>query len=295
MLQVEGSTRRRFGLMLGAFCLLIFGLMVSGLVQRFGQMTGNTVDDPQYEVNLAKAREHAARVREARKVLSALGREGKWDEAVAHAEAKMKESEGFGLNFLYAEALYRAGRYDKAGKEFEVIIAPFDPVSAANRFAIVRKTDEYRRHCEKLLRDTPVSEVPPHIANNTAWACLTAKEGMEDYTKPVELARKAVAGATDETDRWTYLNTLGVALYRAGQDKEAVERLMEAEKINSDVFNWPFLALAHHRLGNKKEAGIWSDRFRKKMDETYATLNYVQNRHELLMFLREIDEAFAAN
>lgn len=300
MLQVETKTRRRFALMLGAFFLLIFGLMLSGLWQRFGPENGAEADRID-ETELARLRENATRVREARKQLADLGKQGKWDEAAALAQVKMQELDGGGLRFAYAEALYRAGHLDKAIKEFDEILDPAESeanspnlsaVAVADRLALVRKIKEYRSHCEGLLKATP-AEVSVLEANNTAWACVTAKEGLEDYTKPVELARKAVAGATEERDRWTYLNTLGVALYRAGQDKEAIERLTEAEKINSDVFNWPFLALAHHRLGNTKEAKTWYNRFHKKLDETYTSVDLAQSRHELLMFLREADETFA--
>ncbi len=293
MLQVEINTRRRFGMMLGVFCLLISGLMLSGLLQRLGQIPGDSADNDRMNgMTLEKAREAAARIRAVKKNLSELAQTGKWDEAVTLIESKMKEIEGMSLSFLYAEALFRAGRFDKAITEYDTILPQFDPVMVADRLAISRNLSQYRRHCEELLKSAP-STVSPREANNIAWACSTAKEGLSDYTKPVELARIAVAGATDKNDRWTYLNTLGLTLYRAGQDKEAIERLMEAETLNSDVFNWPFLALAHHRLGNTKEAITWSDRFRKKLDTTYATQNLMDNRHELLMFLREVEEAFA--
>jgi tetratricopeptide (TPR) repeat protein len=293
MLQVETNTRRRFALMMGAFCLLIFGLMLTGLLQRMGQIPGDSAEEDRVsEMTLAKARETSARLREVRKSLAELGKEGKWEEAITLAESKIKEIEGMGLSSLYAEALFRAGRFDKAITEYETLLPPFDAVTVADRFGMRRNISEYRRHCEELLKGTSL-ETDARTANNTAWACVTAKEGLEDYAKPVELARIAVAGATEDNDRWTYLNTLGVALYRAGQDKEAIERLMEAEKINSDIFNWPFLALSHHRLGNAKEAQTWRDRFHKKMDATYARPDLMQNRHELLMFLRETEEAFS--
>jgi tetratricopeptide (TPR) repeat protein len=291
MLQVDRDARRRFNLMLGAISFLLFSLVLSGLWQRLGE--GNSViDDRVNELTIAKARETSARIREARKALEELGKEGKWDEAVALAAERVKSLDAPALRYLYAEALYRAGSYDKAVNEFEPILSATDPVAVADKLAIRRDYGGYRRHCENLLKQV-TSEIDPLTANNLAWACVTAKEGLSDYTKPVELARLAVAGAERHGERWTYLNTLGVTLYRAGQDKEAIARLMEAEKLNSDTFNWPFLALAHHRLGNSKEANKWYDRLRTKMDTTYATLNLSQSRHELLMFLREIEEAFA--
>jgi WD40 repeat protein/tetratricopeptide (TPR) repeat protein len=82
---------------------------------------------------------------------------------------------------------------------------------------------------------------------------------------PVHLAELALSGAYSESQRPTYLNTLGAALYRAGRFEEAIRRLEEAIQKRAGVSepeDWAFLALAHHRLGHHAQARAWLDRFR---------------------------------
>ena len=55
-----------------------------------------------------------------------------------------------------------------------------------------------------------------------------------------------------------FLNTLGVVQYRAGRNAEAVTSLeasLAAGHGQSDAFDLFFLAMAHHRLGHREEAG----------------------------------------
>jgi tetratricopeptide (TPR) repeat protein len=61
------------------------------------------------------------------------------------------------------------------------------------------------------------------------------------------------------------LNTLGAALYRAGRFDEALRRLGESirgQGGEGKPQDWVFLAMAHHRRGNREEARRWLDRFR---------------------------------
>ena len=57
-------------------------------------------------------------------------------------------------------------------------------------------------------------------------------------------------------------NTLGVALYRAGEWKEAVEALGKSMELSKggDSFDWFFLAMTHWQLGDRNHARTWYDR-----------------------------------
>src|SRR5262249_35618482 len=89
--------------------------------------------------------------------------------------------------------------------------------------------------------------------NNLAWMLATASDPKgRNPARAVELA-KQVTEAAPENAQW--LNTLGVAYYRAGDWKAAVATLEKAI-VRRGVENgddWFFLAMAHWQLGHKDE------------------------------------------
>jgi len=96
--------------------------------------------------------------------------------------------------------------------------------------------------------------------NNLAWKMATGPERGRDAALAVRLAAFSVTLSPDET---TQLNTLGVALYRAGKFAESIETLeksLAAGNGQFDAFDLFFLAMAHHRLGHREEARDCYDR-----------------------------------
>jgi Putative Zn-dependent protease, contains TPR repeats len=100
--------------------------------------------------------------------------------------------------------------------------------------------------------------------NNLAWLLATGPEELRKAPDSLECARRA----TDlEPDNSTFLNTLGVALYRNGQYKEAIavlERSLSANRERAGAYDLLFLALCHHALGKQElarqkfaEAAAW--------------------------------------
>jgi serine/threonine protein kinase/WD40 repeat protein len=90
--------------------------------------------------------------------------------------------------------------------------------------------------------------------NTFAWSLVSAPGSTHDQQRALSLARRAVELAPT---RVIYLNTLGVAQYRAGQDAEAIvtlEKSLAAAKGESDAFDLFFLAMARYRLGRVAEA-----------------------------------------
>jgi tetratricopeptide (TPR) repeat protein len=107
----------------------------------------------------------------------------------------------------------------------------------------------------------------PNAHNNLAWALATVPEpGLRDTAEAVRLGQKAAVLAPKFRN---LRNTLGVAHYYHGDDKEAIAQLEESMRLHKggDGYDWVFLAMAHWRLGHRDEARSWFDRAVKWMDK----------------------------
>jgi WD40 repeat protein len=90
--------------------------------------------------------------------------------------------------------------------------------------------------------------------NNLAWVYLTAPEALRDVKAAVPLAEKAVRLAAGEP---LYRNTLGLAYYRDGRYRDAVDTLrpnLDRQDDNGLPFDLYFLAMSYHRLGETTRA-----------------------------------------
>jgi WD40 repeat protein/Tfp pilus assembly protein PilF len=165
----------------------------------------------------------------------ALERRNRLDEAVADFTAALKARPGDAhLLASRAAAQARRNRLDEAIADIE---------AAVQRGA--NQTDRGR-----LAQDL----------NYLAWTRATGPAPVRDPARALALARRAV-----ELDpgRAYYLNTLGVALYRAGRLAEAVpvlERSLAAGQGAADAHDLFFLAMARHRLGQATRARAAFDR-----------------------------------
>ena len=96
--------------------------------------------------------------------------------------------------------------------------------------------------------------------NELAWL-MASRPGASaaTYRRAAELARGAIAIAPGDTRLW---NTLGVACYRAGDDREAIRALDRSLQIRDggDPYDWLFLALAELRSGDRARARALLDR-----------------------------------
>jgi eukaryotic-like serine/threonine-protein kinase len=161
-----------------------------------------------------------------------------------------------------AKALTRLGRHREALADLEILIpkSPRDPALFDLR-ATVRDALGDREQA-RADREKAGSLLPndSNALNEQAWILATGPIMQRDHERAVALARRAVALAPVEQ---VFLNTLGVALYRTGQDAEAIpilKRSLEAGKGEFDGFDLFFLAMAHHRLDHRAEARDCLDR-----------------------------------
>jgi tetratricopeptide (TPR) repeat protein len=115
-----------------------------------------------------------------------------------------------------------------------------------------------------------------HYCNKYAWELVTGPKSASNPQRALALARRAVALAPKEG---IFLNTLGVAQYRAGQFAEAVatlEKNLAASRGQLAAFDLFFQAMAHHRLGHRDKARAGFDRAvfwlseQKGLSEQYA-------------------------
>jgi WD40 repeat protein/tetratricopeptide (TPR) repeat protein len=157
----------------------------------------------------------------------------------------------------------------------------------------------YRATCAGL-RERFGRSADLYNANTLAWICVLAPGGTDDPAWPIRLAEERV-GTDPKGAGWTdaQLNTLGVALYRAGKYPEAVARLdqaVQASRGEGMVQDRLFLAMAHYRLGHTDEARKWLKKAADELDRlgiasdsaTAAALPWT-TRLEYQLFRREAD------
>jgi superkiller protein 3 len=113
----------------------------------------------------------------------------------------------------------------------------------------------------------------PPALNEFAWFLATSSN-VEDRNpaRAVVLARKAVELAPKEA---SYYNTLGVAQYRAGDEKAALAALHRSMELTGggDAADWLFLAMAHHKLGDREEARKWYDKAAAELEKNGQRLS----------------------
>jgi WD40 repeat protein/serine/threonine protein kinase len=101
--------------------------------------------------------------------------------------------------------------------------------------------------------------------NQASWDVVRRPDaGAEAIRQALRLAE---AACRLEPNQGYYLNTLGVAQYRAGQYEEALATLTRSEPLNaaaetSHPADLAFLAMAHYQLGHKAQAQATLERLR---------------------------------
>ncbi len=166
------------------------------------------------------------------------------------------------VRYNRAEIDFRLGKFQRAQADLDLLIQryPQDP----NLYALRAQVHDRLGHSERAQADLAEAAKSPEIGaqsyNNLAWRLATGPAAMRNPQQALALARKAVA-LTPNTA--IYLNTLGVAQYRAGQYAEAIatlEKSLAASKGESDGFDLFFLAMARHKLGQTDRAKADYDR-----------------------------------
>jgi hypothetical protein len=116
-----------------------------------------------------------------------------------------------------------------------------------------------RQAIERYSREVEANPDSARACNNLAWVYLTAPEPLRDGKAALPLAEKAMRLVPENA---LYRNTVGVAYYRAGRYREAVEALrpnLEGQEDWGLAFDLYFLAMSHRQLGEAARARDYND------------------------------------
>lgn len=129
---------------------------------------------------------------------------------------------------------------------------------------------EYRETCREFLAQYGKTSSPV-IANSLAWTCALGPDAVADSALCVKLAEQAIAAGPRSHGA---LNTLAAALYRAGQwerSRETFAAGIEQHGAGGTAWDWLFLAMCHHQLGNTDEARQWFEKATQWIDTASTT------------------------
>jgi len=145
-----------------------------------------------------------------------------------------------------------------------------------------------RQAIEQYRRNAAADPNSAAACNDLAWVYVTAPEALRDVKAALPLAEKAVRLAAGNA---MHRNTLGVAYYRAGRFREAVDTLRpNLDKQDNEflAFDLYFLAMCHHRVGETARAQdylAWAVRWTGAQPGLSAA-----HREELTAFRAEAEE-----
>jgi hypothetical protein len=155
------------------------------------------------------------------------------------------EREALGLlEFLFARPLRRADVVE--------YLQSSPTISPAARQQALSLVEHYRE------------ETAPERFDRAAWSVVRRRH-LNAFQYRFAL-RQAETACRLAPEQGRYRTTLGVAQYRAGQGRDAVATLAQADQRSRGVpANLAFLALAQHRLGQEADARAACARLREAM------------------------------
>ncbi len=146
--------------------------------------------------------------------------------------------------------------------------------------------DEVRQLALDLARRWP----PYEIADRAWTIVIDPMRTSDEYERALGWVRHCTEQMSGE---YTYLITLGIALYRAGHLEEARDALQRSERISrtlaspTPAYDLLFLAMVHQRLGEEDEA-------RRLLEEARPHLAGA-GHGELAGFLREAEQLISSD
>jgi tetratricopeptide (TPR) repeat protein len=297
MLETDAASRRHI-VFIAAFLLILFGgFALYGTLQRVQKnnpLFGNSIGDPAPVTEDRAAFLAERRVWfKARQSMAKHGKKQDWANAVVAAEKYLRTKEDRTISLLRSEALLRQGN-PQAGAEMAKVFQGDERISAGEQALLRGAIRDYQRETQSIVSRVDYTRSSALDANNSAWQAAVGTPDFETLNKAIRLAEYAVAEArqpgAEPNSLPLYTNTLGGLYVRAGRHDDALRLLSESERLQHDIFNAPFFALAYQGRGDHAKAKAWRNRLRKHLDDTYATRDSQENRQELLLLWRETEQ-----
>jgi tetratricopeptide (TPR) repeat protein len=195
-----------------------------------------------------------------------------WDNALADFSKAIALRPSFAPSWMQrGQAYAELAQWDKADADFAKAqeLAPDNLQSGYLRALLLLArgdTQGYHKACATLLESSAPKPMP-EADNWVAWTCALLPDAVKELDRPVKLAEGALRS---DPKNATYSQTLGAALYRSGRFAEAVQRLEQGNKAWEQApnnltsycpaYGYCFLAMAHLRLDQAREAHEWLDK-----------------------------------
>ena len=192
----------------------------------------------------------------------ALGQKGQFEASFAQClEAIRLDPDNAIYQYDLGVSLTQQGKLNQAIAVFQKSIErdPKDYRAFTGRALCHQLEGRIPEALADLERAVTLAPDEPEPMNNLAWLLANNPDvGHRDPKRAVQLATGAVELASLVAN-W---NTLGVARYRAGDWKAAIEALTKSMELGNggDSTDWFFLAMAHWQLGDKTQARSWYDK-----------------------------------
>ena len=197
---------------------------------------------------------------------------GRWDAALFQLERlAVLDPERMDLFARRGRANAETGRWTSAAADFEKVASfAADKYQLWYRHALVRlhlgEQDAYKRTCAEML-DRFESSKDLDAAQLAAWTSSLAPVPQSLGDRSAAAAKRAVRAHPRNHAR---LLTLGAALFRAHRYADAVRTLEDANRMwskDDNVWDWLYLSMAHHYLGNTDLAKSNFDKAARWIDQ----------------------------
>jgi tetratricopeptide (TPR) repeat protein len=129
------------------------------------------------------------------------------------------------------------------------------------------RPEAYRRTCARLVQQFGQTD-EPQVPALLVWCCKLLPDAVDDFDAVVRVGEKALAKLPDNG---RLMRDLAALLYRAGRFEQALQRTEEGIQYRPEkkpvVWDWLWLAMVQHRLGETDKARDWLRQAQEWIDQ----------------------------